>query len=117
MASRKRSFMEAGLPPMMYGYGDVRVPDSRSVKLVESMVEEHLQDVLKSAVEKARWQGRSSVDDMHVLLTTKNDPKRFAKLDHLIKMNETIKDTKDAHKKVLEVKKAKPSRGGNGPKD
>ena len=36
-------------------------------------------------------EGRSSVDDMHVLLTTKNDPKRFAKLDHLIKMNETIK--------------------------
>ena len=39
MAGRgKRTSVEANLPPMMYGYGDAKRPDPRSVKLVETMV-------------------------------------------------------------------------------
>jgi hypothetical protein len=36
--SNKRDALAAGLPSMMYGFGDVSQPDPKSVELVESMV-------------------------------------------------------------------------------
>jgi|AntAceMinimDraft_5_1070358.scaffolds.fasta_scaffold458883_2 hypothetical protein len=34
----KRSSFEAGLPAMMYGYGDAKTPDPESVALVSKLV-------------------------------------------------------------------------------
>ncbi len=76
---------------MMYGFGDSKPPDIRSVRLVESMVVEHLHDILMSAVRVAEWQGREKVDDKCILDCVRQDAKRYKKLNYLLETNSKIK--------------------------
>ena len=52
---------------------------------------EHIHDVLKIAVEQAKWQGRGKVDDYCIMNSVRHNAKRYAKLEHLMKMDQEIK--------------------------
>mmetsp|Transcript_58429 Transcript_58429/g.114816 ORF Transcript_58429/g.114816 Transcript_58429/m.114816 type:complete len:174 (-) Transcript_58429:310-831(-) len=86
----KRSSVEASLPQMMYGYGDIKHPDPRSIKLVNAMVVEHLREVLNAACDKAEWQGKAQCTEHDLLLCVKHDEKRYRKVTHLIEMHELV---------------------------
>ena len=89
---KKRSVsMASGLPAMMYGFGDDPTPNSETVELMEVLVKEHLRDVLGASSRVAEWRGSKEVDSFCVMWTVKKDPRRYAKMDKLLKMNDEIK--------------------------
>ena len=90
MSKKRKVSVAAGLPAMMYGFGDDRVPDPATVELMEALVKEHLHDVLGASVQVAEWKGSKTVDSFCVMWTVKKDPRRYAKMDKLLKMNAEI---------------------------
>jgi hypothetical protein len=58
---------------------------------VVCQVVEHIQDIIRAGMERARWQGRDSMDDLCIMMTVRNDAKRVAKLQFLMETNQKIK--------------------------
>lgn len=86
---------------MMYGFGDEPIPSKDSVELMETLVIEHLHDVLAEAVDVAEWKGQT-IDDHCIIWSIRQDKGRFKRIKELLDMNIELKKTKDEAKKDLQ---------------
>lgn len=78
---------------LMYAFGDAEQPRTDSVNLVDSMVEKYICDYLQRA-KSLTPQGKLRVEDL--LYVLKDDPKKLARVEELLYMNEELKKARKA---------------------
>lgn len=79
---------------MLYGFGDVEQPREDTVELVEDYMMEFMKETLVKAANVSEKRGKIKSDDiMHVL---RNDPKKYARIEELLYMNEELKNARKA---------------------
>ncbi|RKP08704.1 transcription initiation factor IID, 18kD subunit-domain-containing protein [Thamnocephalis sphaerospora] len=112
--SRKRVFAK-DLRLMMYGFGDVANPDHDTVNVLEEMVVDYISDMCHQAARLSSKGGKVTVDDFKFVL--RNDGKKLARVEELIRMSEDIK----AARKIVNMPEfetladgGKPGRGAGG---
>ena len=90
---RKRLFTR-DLRPMMYGFGDAPQTLPSTVDLMEEMVLEYIVGITQRAGELGRKRGRFRTEDLIFLV--RKDPKRYARIEELLYMNEELKRARRA---------------------
>ncbi|POY74625.1 hypothetical protein BMF94_2386 [Rhodotorula taiwanensis] len=83
----KKGLFAKDLAPMMYGFGD-ETPAPDSIALMEELVIDHITDICVQAHRVSTNRGKIKVDDFRFAL--RNDPKKLARLDELLFMQEEI---------------------------
>ncbi|GAA5820498.1 hypothetical protein JCM11251_003018 [Rhodosporidiobolus azoricus] len=83
----KKGLFSKDLPSMMYGFGDDN-PAPDTVNLMEELVIEHITDICTQAHQISTNRGKIKVDDFRFAL--RRDPKKLARLDELLFMQEEI---------------------------
>lgn len=79
----------------MYGFGDDPHPRNDTVELLEDMVTEYLTDILLQAGKASRLHGsKLRTDDL--LFALRKDPKKHARVEELLFMNEELKKARKA---------------------
>jgi len=89
---RKRGAFAKDLAYMMYGFGDAKEPDPRTIELMEDMLVEYLTNVAHRSMEVAERRGRMQTEDL--LYVIRNDRKKFARVDELLEMNAKLKEAR-----------------------
>jgi transcription initiation factor TFIID subunit 13 len=90
---RKRLFTR-DLRPMMYGFGDAPQTLPSTVDLMEEMVLEYIMGITQRAGDLGRKRGRFRTEDLIFLV--RKDPKRYARIEELLYMNEELKRARRA---------------------
>ncbi|GJN90799.1 hypothetical protein Rhopal_003813-T1 [Rhodotorula paludigena] len=83
----KKGLFAKDLAPMMYGFGDDN-PAPDSIAVMEELVIEHITDICTQAHRISTTRGKIKVDDFRFAL--RRDPKKLARLDELLFMQEEI---------------------------
>ena len=89
---RKRGAFAKDMAYMMYGFGDAKEPDPRTIELMEDMLVEYLTNVAHRSMEVAERRGRMQTEDL--LYVIRNDRKKFARVDELLEMNAKLKEAR-----------------------
>jgi transcription initiation factor TFIID subunit 13 len=90
---RKRLFTR-DLRPMMYGFGDAPQTLPSTVDLMEEMVSEYIMNIIQRAGDLGRKRGRFRTED--IIFLVRKDPKRYARIEELLYMNEELKRARRA---------------------
>jgi transcription initiation factor TFIID subunit 13 len=90
---RKRLFTR-DLRPMMYGFGDAPQTLPSTVDLMEEMVLEYIIELVQRAGELGCKRGRFRTEDLIFLV--RKDPKKYARIEELLYMNEELKRARRA---------------------
>jgi len=93
---RKRIFSKE-LRCMMYGFGDDQNPFTESVDMLEDLVIYYITEVICKAMEVGK-SGRVQVED--IMFLVRKDPKKFARINGLLSMNEELKRARKAFDEV-----------------
>ncbi|GAA6028375.1 hypothetical protein JCM8097_007001 [Rhodosporidiobolus ruineniae] len=83
----KKGLFAKDLAPMMYGFGDDN-PAPDTINVMEELVIEHITDICTQAHQISTNRGKVKVDDFRFAL--RRDPKKLARLDELLFMQEEI---------------------------
>ncbi|GAA6000087.1 hypothetical protein JCM10207_006047 [Rhodosporidiobolus poonsookiae] len=83
----KKGLFAKDLAPMMYGFGDDN-PAPDTIQVMEELVIEHITDICAQAQLISTNRGKIKVDDFRFAL--RRDPKKLARLDELLFMQEEI---------------------------
>ncbi|GAA5984291.1 hypothetical protein JCM10908_006127 [Rhodotorula pacifica] len=83
----KKGLFAKDLAPMMYGFGD-DTPAPDTIAMMEELVVDHITDICIQAHRVSTNRGKIKVDDFRFAL--RNDPKKLARLDELLFMQEEI---------------------------
>ncbi|BGP32427.1 hypothetical protein JCM10296v2_004208 [Rhodotorula toruloides] len=83
----KKGLFAKDLAPMMYGFGDEN-PAPDSIAVMEELVIEHITDICMQAHLISTNRGKIKVDDFRFAL--RRDPKKLARIDELLFMQEEI---------------------------
>ncbi|GAA6050327.1 hypothetical protein JCM3770_002964 [Rhodotorula araucariae] len=83
----KRGLFAKDLGPMMYGFGDEN-PAPDTIAFMEELVVDHITDICMQAHLISTNRGKVKVDDFRFAL--RRDPKKLARLDELLFMQEEI---------------------------
>ncbi|GAA5981670.1 hypothetical protein JCM11641_004210 [Rhodosporidiobolus odoratus] len=83
----KKGLFAKDLAPMMYGFGDDN-PAPDTIAVMEELVIEHITDICAQAHLISTNRGKIKVDDFRFAL--RRDPKKLARLDELLFMQEEI---------------------------
>ncbi|GAA5868101.1 hypothetical protein JCM3774_001021 [Rhodotorula dairenensis] len=83
----KKGLFAKDLAPMMYGFGD-DTPAPDTIAMMEELVVDHITDICIQANRVSTNRGKIKVDDFRFAL--RNDPKKLARLDELLFMQEEI---------------------------
>ncbi|BGP24985.1 hypothetical protein JCM10295v2_003905 [Rhodotorula toruloides] len=83
----KKGLFVKDLAPMMYGFGDEN-PALESIAVMEELVIEHITDICMQAHLISTNRGKIKVDDFRFAL--RRDPKKLARIDELLFMQEEI---------------------------
>jgi transcription initiation factor TFIID subunit 13 len=78
---------------LMYAFGDVEQPRLDSVQLLDAIVERYICDYLQAA-KRLNPAGKLRVEDL--LYALKDDPKKLARVEELLYMNEELKKARKA---------------------
>ena len=89
---------------MMYGFGDDSAPYEETVDLMEDLVVEFISEMTLKAMEVGR-SGKISEKDIEFLV--RKDPRKLARLEELLQMNEELKIMRKDPKKYAEMMKEK----------
>ncbi|GAA5824679.1 hypothetical protein JCM5353_000802 [Sporobolomyces roseus] len=84
----KKGLFSKDLGPMMYGFGDDYNSAPDTIALMEELVIDHITDICLQASKISSNRGKIKVDDFRFAL--RNDPKKLARLDELLFMQEEI---------------------------
>ncbi|GAA5872811.1 hypothetical protein JCM8547_005710 [Rhodosporidiobolus lusitaniae] len=113
----KKGLFAKDLPSMMYGFGDDN-PAPDTVSMMEELVIEHITDVCMQAHRISTNRGKIKVDDFRFAL--RRDPKKLARLDELLFMQEEIARARRGFEDPMEFAgddedegKVAPPAGGN----
>jgi transcription initiation factor TFIID subunit 13 len=74
----------------MFGFGDDWPPERDSVKLVEHLVNNYLEDLARRAAEVAELRGK--LDKECFMFLVRKDRRKFSRVHKLLKTNEEIKN-------------------------
>ncbi|KAI9228534.1 MAG: transcription initiation factor IID, 18kD subunit-domain-containing protein [Piptocephalis tieghemiana] len=115
---RKRVFTKE-LLLMMYGFGDAPNPSLDSANLLEDMVSEYVVDL---SLEMARCMDRSSTRSSapgptELRLALRNDPKKLARAEELLRLQEEINRTRKLYSTDEVALKAVSGQSGGGSGD
>lgn len=89
---------------MMHGFGDDSSPYEETVDLIEELVIEFISEMTLKAMEVGR-SGKISEKDIEFLV--RKDPRKLARLEELLQMNEELKIMRKDPKKYAEMMKEK----------
>jgi len=79
---------------MIYGFGsDVWPPDAETVAIVDSLAQQYMQDITKSAMEVADLRG-SRLDKDCFLYVVRKEEFKFNRIQQLLRANEELKQAK-----------------------
>ena len=81
------------LYPMLYAFGDVKQPRPDTAVLVETLVTNYLTRYLEKA-KKVSPTGKLRTEDL--LFCLRDDPKKLARVEELLYMNEELKKARKA---------------------
>ncbi|KAJ2963897.1 hypothetical protein NQZ79_g1050 [Umbelopsis isabellina] len=88
---RKGMFVR-DLKPMIYGAGDVPQPASDTVALMDDLIIDYIAEMCLKAAKVAEKRGKVKVDDIKFIL--RKDPKKMARVEELIYMDDHIRKAK-----------------------
>jgi transcription initiation factor TFIID subunit 13 len=88
----KKNYFTRDLKVMMYGFGDVKNPSSKSVELVEEMVLKYVSDITMRAYQCSGKRGRLQTDDF--IKAVEHDPKKSFRAKELLRLSDVIKKSK-----------------------
>lgn len=89
----KKMSLEADLADMMYGFGDSWPPDPESVKFMELLVKNYMQDLVVRAVLVSQISGK--FDHGCFQFVVRKDRKKFNRVQKLMKTKEEVDKLKD----------------------
>ena len=92
-SKRKRTFTKE-LKYMLYGFGDVSCPASDTVEVMEDMVLEFITETALRAERVASKRGKIKTEDF--LFVVRKDPKKYARVEQLLLMNDELKRARRA---------------------
>ena len=78
---------------MMHGFGDDTNPYTETVDLVEDLVVQFITEMTVKAMEVGK-SGKVHVNDIMFIL--RRDPKKYARVNDLLRMNEELKKARKA---------------------
>ena len=78
---------------MMHGFGDDANPYTETVDLVEDLVVQFITEMTVKAMEVGK-SGKVHVNDIMFIL--RRDPKKYARVNDLLRMNEELKKARKA---------------------
>lgn len=82
---------------MMYGFGDDLNPYTESVTLLEDIVKKFILDISCKAMDVSK-DDRIEIGDLFFIL--RNDPRKYSRLNELLKMNNELKQARKAFDEV-----------------
>ncbi|KAI9284565.1 transcription initiation factor IID, 18kD subunit-domain-containing protein [Umbelopsis sp. AD052] len=99
---RKGMFLK-DLKPMIYGAGDVPQPASDTVALMDDLIIDYITEMCLKAAKVAEPRGKVKVDDVKFIL--RKDPKKMARVEELIYMDDHIRKAKQ----IVDMNEVEPS--------
>ncbi|GAA5904079.1 hypothetical protein JCM6882_003819 [Rhodosporidiobolus microsporus] len=108
----KKGLFAKDLPSMMYGFGDDS-PAPDTVNVMEELVIEHITDICTQAHLISTNRGKIKVDDFRFAL--RRDPKKLARLDELLFMQEEIARARRGFENPMDFAEEEGAEGGFGP--
>lgn len=82
---------DAIVKPLMYGFGDIENPETESLELLEQYIIEYVQNISISAYKKSKNRGFSEIKLRDLILTIKNDKKKYYRVPPLLSFYEGLK--------------------------
>lgn len=89
-AKRSRSGLYDDIEEMMFGFGDKWPPEEESVKLVESIVTNYIEELTMRAAQIADIRGK--LDKECFMFVVRKDRRKFSRIHKLLKANEDLKN-------------------------
>jgi len=96
-SDRKKRLFSKELRCMMFGFGDDQNPYTESVDLLEDLVIHYITEMTSAAMDVGKTGRVTAEDIMHL---TRNDPKKFVRVNELLSMNEELKKARKAFDEV-----------------
>lgn len=86
-----QSSMYNDIEEMMFGFGDQWPPDEESVKLVESIVTNYIEDLTIRASQIATVRPNGKLDKECFMFVVRKDRRKFSRIHNLLTANEELK--------------------------
>ncbi|KAH8554932.1 transcription initiation factor IID, 18kD subunit-domain-containing protein [Umbelopsis sp. PMI_123] len=99
---RKGMFVK-DLKPMIYGAGDVPQPATDTVALMDDLIIDYITEMCLKAAKVAEKRGKVKVDDIKFIL--RKDPKKMARVEELIYMDDHIRKAKQ----IVDMNEVEPT--------
>ncbi|CAO3585643.1 unnamed protein product [Absidia cylindrospora] len=77
---------------LMYGFGDVPNPSADSIALMDDLVIDYITEMCQKVSKVSESRGKLRVEDFKFVL--RKDPKKLARVEELLYMNEDIRKAK-----------------------
>jgi len=90
---KKRNFTKE-IKTMMFGFGEVSNPISETVDLIEDLVVQYVHDMSIKALQTSQKRGKLTTEDF--VHAVRNDPKKHARAQELLKLEEEIRIARKA---------------------
>lgn len=86
---------------MMFGFGDQWPPNEESVKMVETIVTNYIEDLTVRAAQISTLRGK--LDKECFMFVVRKDRRKFSRVHHLLKANEELKSVQKMEMKDPEL--------------
>lgn len=91
---QKKRYFAKEIKSMLYGFGDVSNPLEQTIDVVEDIAIEYIHEIAQQALTVCGKKGKLTTDDF--VKVSKKDPKKNARVEELLRMNEELKKAKKA---------------------
>ncbi len=98
-----QSSMYNDIEEMMFGFGDQWPPDEESVKLVESIVTNYIEDLTIRAAQIATVRPNGKLDKECFMFVVRKDRRKFSRIHNLLTANEELKSVQKMEMKDPET--------------
>ncbi|KAI8070841.1 transcription initiation factor IID, 18kD subunit-domain-containing protein [Gongronella butleri] len=88
----RKGMFSKDLKLLMYGFGDVPHPSADSIALMDDLVIDYISEMCQKVLTASETRGRIRVEDFKFVL--RKDPKKLARVEELLYMNEDIRRAK-----------------------
>jgi transcription initiation factor TFIID subunit 13 len=92
--SEKKRVFTKEIKSMMFGFGEVSNPIPETVELIEDLVMQYVHGMTIKAFQSSQRRGKLTTDDF--LHAVRNDEKKYARAQELLKSEEEIKEARKA---------------------
>ncbi|KAI8086380.1 transcription initiation factor IID, 18kD subunit-domain-containing protein [Halteromyces radiatus] len=88
----RKGMFAKDLKLLMYGFGDAPTPSSDSIALMDDLVIDYITEMCQKVSKVSESRGKLRVEDFKFVL--RKDPKKLARVEELLYMNEDIRRAK-----------------------